>query len=107
MGRAERRKKERRNRLAYNKETVRVSREDIRKLEDDVQQEITAYSTEALLTCFILANRRLYGHGATRSMRTLEYIDELMGAVIRDEATIEDYKKQVENEIGVVVKFGG
>lgn len=107
MGRAERRRKERRNRLAYNKESIRVTRDEIQKIEDTVQQDVTAYSTEALLTCFILANRRLYGHGAVRSMRTLEYIDDLMGAIIRDEATIEEYKDIVKDEMGVVVKFGG
>lgn len=107
MGRAERRKKERRNRLAYNKESIRVTRDELQKIENTVQHDVTAYSTEALLTCFILANRRLYGHGATRSMRTLEYIDELMGAIVRDEATIEEYKEIVKDEISLVVKFGG
>lgn len=107
MGRAERRKAERRNRIASNKDSVRMTRDDIRRVEERAQEGLTAYSTEALLTCFALANRRLYKHGVTRTMRTLNYIDELMGAVINDEATIEDYKKELEDEIGLVVKFGG
>ena len=107
MGRAERRRKERQERLEFNQNSVRMTRDDIRKVEENAQKGITAYSTEALLTCFILANRNLYGHDADQSMRTLEYIDELMGAVISDEATIEQYKREVEDDLGIVVKFGG
>ena len=56
------------------------------------------------MTCFALANHKLYGHGADETFQTLQYIDDLMGAVNADEKTIEEYKLELEKEINVVIK---
>lgn len=104
MGRAERRLKARRDRIDNKKNSVTMSRDDIRKMKQDISDEVSAYSVEALMTCFALANRRLYGHGPERTMRTLQYIDDLMGHILDGSATIEDFKRELKDETGVSVQ---
>lgn len=107
MGRAERRRKERYDRIQDKKDKVTLSRSEISDIKREAQQDVTKYNVEALLTCFALTLRRVFKFGPTRIMRALEYLDGLMGDVINDEATIEDYKKMLEDETGVRIKFGG
>lgn len=58
------------------------------------------------MKCFALAEHRLYGFGQKRIMRSLQYIDDLMGAIINDEVVMEDYMKELEDETGVIIKCG-
>lgn len=104
MGRAERRRMERRERIENRKGKMVMSEKELRDYRKDVEQDVLNYNVEALFTCFALAQHKLYGFGGKRISRTLNYIDELMGAVINDKATIEDYKKELENETGVIIK---
>lgn len=104
MGRAERRRLERKKRIEERKEKVLLSRSEISRLKQDITSAATSYGTEALMTCFALAEHRLYGFGATRIFRSLSYIDELMGPIIEGEKTIEDYKKELETETGVKIE---
>lgn len=104
MGRAERRKSERRNRIQNRKGKYLLSKADINQIKQKKSDDVSAYNVEALMTCFALAERRLYGFGKKRIVRTLQYIDDLMGAVLTDEATIEDYKKELQQEAKVVIK---
>lgn len=104
MGRAERRRTERKNRIEDRKNKILMSPDEVIKMKRQIAEEATDYKVEALMTCFALANRRLYGHGTQRTMRTLQYIDDLMGEIITGEKTPEDYKKELEDEIGVSIK---
>ena len=103
MGRAERRRMERQNRIEDNKGKVLMSQHDINELRRSIVEDVADFRTEALMTCFALANRRLYGHGTQRTLRTLQYIDELMGHINTGEKTIDDYKRELEDEINVRV----
>lgn len=104
MGRAERRQMERRNRIDDRKGKVLMSPQDITQMKRDIYQNVDNFRIEALMTCFALANHRLYGHGSKRLMRSLSLIDELMCDIYNDKATIEDYKKELEEKAGVIVK---
>lgn len=104
MGRAERRRTERRNRIQNRKGKYLLSKADINQIKQKKSDDVSAYNVEALMTCFALAERRLYGFGKKRIFRTLQYIDDLMGTVLTDEATIEDYKKELQQEARVVIK---
>ena len=104
MGRAEKRRLERRSRIENRKDKVLMSRQDIAEMKKDVFQKVDNFRIEALMTCFALANHRLYGHGAKRIMRSLNLIDELMCDIYDDKATIDDYKKELEDNAGVIVK---
>ena len=104
MGRAEKRRMERKNRIEDRKGKVLMTPQDINQLKRDIAQDVTDFKVEALMTCFALANHRLYGHGAKRTMRTLQYIDELMGPIITGEKTIDDYKREAEEEINIAIR---
>lgn len=104
MGRSERRRLERKNRIEERKNKFLMSPTDIIKIKEKTLTEYDDYKIEALLTCFALANNELYGHNQEQTMNTLKYIDELMGKITRDESTIEDMKKQVEDQIGICIK---
>lgn len=103
MGRAEKRRAERKARIESRKGAP-MSRGDIDKLTDDTIASVSNHNVETLMTCFGLAQRRLYGFGYERIMRTLNFVDELMGPIIDGTKTIEDYKKELESETGVIIK---
>lgn len=100
MGRAERRRSERKGRIEDRKDKLLVSKKHM----SDVKQDITNYNVRALMTCFALAERRLYRFGQGRLLKTLQYIDELMGDVIDGKITMEDYARILEEETGIVIK---
>lgn len=104
MGRAERRRTERRNRIEQKKNTPNMTYQELGAMKEKIRNDISHYNVEALMTCFALAEHRLYGFGYKRMMRSLNYIDELMGNIMNDTATMEDYKKELEEETGVIIK---
>ena len=104
MGRAERRRLERQNKIEDRKEKVLLTRQEIGQMKAEISHTVSSYSVESLMTCFALAEHRIYGFGAKRIGRCLRYVDELMGAIIDDTACMEDYMKALEEETGIVVK---
>ena len=104
MGRAEKRRAERVDRIEKKKTQVTMDRHDIARMKRQISDDVSSYSTEALMTCFGLAMCRLYGFKQKRILKTLQYIDELMGPIMEDTATIEDYKNQLEEEGNVIIR---
>ena len=104
MGRAERRRAERANRIEERKGKILMSKQGLGKMQDSIRQDISNFNVEAILTCLALALNRKFKFGPKRIMRVLNYIDELMGGVVDDIYTIDDYKQQLKEETGVVIK---
>lgn len=104
MGRAERRRAERRDRIEERKGKILMTRQELRDIRDQCSRDAAHYDVEVLLTCFALAERRLYGFGPKRILRTLAYINELVGETLHGTATFEDFKQQLEEETGVIVR---
>ena len=100
MGRAERRRLERENRLLYSREKSVKMLRSIKKKVSDASSENTV---DILMTCFALAEHRLYGYGKKRCIKTLQYVDELMGGLSHDTATLEEYKQQLVDEVGLTI----
>lgn len=105
MGRAERRRLERSQRIEKRKNGVLVSRSDYNELKRTIVDTSAKRDVEVMMTCFALAQHRLYGFGAKRILRTLRYVDELMGEIVDDRKTIEDFEKELENETGLRICF--
>lgn len=101
MGRAERRRLERMKRIDENKSKISMPVHEYNQMKRQVVSETLEYNVEALMTCFALTGRRLHGYGKKRIFRDLDYIDKLMGDIIEGKATMEDYKKELEDEAGV------
>lgn len=104
MGRAERRRLERKERIEDRKGKVALSRQELRHLREQVRDDVSGYSVEALMTCFALAERRVHKFGQKRIFKSLQYVEDLMKDIIDDKATIEEYKKQLEDETGIIIK---
>lgn len=104
MGRAERRKAERRERIENRKDKILISKDHLSKSRKNLIDEANKYSTECLMTCFAITMHRLYGFGPKRIFRALEYIDGMMGEIIADRKTMDDYIKELEDETGVLIK---
>ncbi len=104
MGRAEKRRLERQNRLENRKGKVPMSYSEISGMQKETADAVSQYNVASLMTCFALAEHRLYGFGSKRIMRSLQYIDGLMGDIIEDRVTMEDYMKMLEEEVGVKIK---
>lgn len=105
MGRAERRRSERINRINSRKDKLLIDKKDLADMRSDIVDTVGKYDVEALMTCFALAEHRLFGFGMTRIIRSLEYVDELMGDVLKGAKSIDEYKQELTDETGVAIKF--
>lgn len=99
MGRKERRLAERKRRIDDKKNAATMQRNELREFANEVRK----VNVEDLMTCFALAEHRLYGFGKKRILRTLTYVDELMGPIISGECTLNDYKKIIEEEAHIQI----
>ena len=91
MGRAERR-------LAEKRE---------RKTSTDVKRAVTNtrnFDIEALMVCFALTEHRLHGFGRKRLTQTINYVSELMDDILKDRATIDDYKRILEEKAKIKIR---
>lgn len=104
MGRAERRKRERRERIENKKGKILLSSSELNQIKEQIRDDQAQYNVDSLMTCFALAEHRLYGFGRKRISRTLMYIDEMMGDVVNGKATIEDFKEELRNETNIIIK---
>lgn len=104
MGRAERRMRERLERLENKKNQVVIDKHELAKLKKDISNKASTFSTEALMTCFALAEHRIHKFGSKRITKTLEYVDELMSAIENGDKTMFDYFEELEEETGIEVK---
>lgn len=104
MGRAERRRIERAERIENRKGKLLMTRSDLGRIKKDIEDRTAKFDTEALMTCFALAEHQLYGFGPKRIMRSLQRIDDLMEGIISGEYTIQDYVDQLEDGANVKIK---
>ena len=85
MGRAERR-------LAAKREQ-KTSIRDVRNFDIDM-----------LMTCFALSERRLYRFGRNRIAKSIGMVSKLMDDICSGKATLDDYKKELEEDAKVILK---
>ena len=76
----------------------------IRAREKKIEDNLGTYYVEALMTCFALAERKVHKFGQGRVLKSLSYIDEMMGKIGSGEVTVDDLKAELQKEIGVKIK---
>lgn len=103
MGRAERRAKERQNRIETKKGTIRISPAELNRIKQDITYKASGYHTESLMTCFALAMARK-GMSTDDIEDCLGYIDGLMNDILEDRKTMEDYFAELEEKTDLVVR---
>ena len=101
MGRAERRKIERTERIEKRKNKLLVTRKDLK----DMRMSVSRDNVKVLRACFALAEHRLYGYGRKRCIRTLNYVDEMMGDILDGTSSFDDYVNELRDDVGVVIKY--
>lgn len=101
MGRAERRKIERTERIENRKNKLLVTRKDLK----DMRMSVSRDNAKVLMACFALAEHRLYGYGRKRCIRTLNYVDEMMGDILDGTSSFDDYVNELRDDVGVVIKY--
>lgn len=103
MGRAERRRAERNKRIEERKGKFLMSHKELNNMKRDLSYDASGYITESLMTCFALALHHK-GIDSDDIADCIAYINSLMDAIIAEEAVMEDYKKELEDETGIIIK---
>lgn len=106
MGRAERRKAERQNRIEDKKGKVYLRPSDITAMKRDISRRAAEFDVEVLLTCFAQVLHDKYGFGPVRLMRALEEVDATFGKVLSDELSVDDMQQRLLNETGIKICCG-
>lgn len=103
MGRAERRKIERKQRIETRKGQILIDPYDVWERKRKAVDGALQFNAELLMTCIGIAEHRLYGFGQKRVLRTLSYIDDLMGMVNDGYLTVDELKEQLREETNVKI----
>lgn len=101
MGRAERRRLERTERIENRKSKLLVTRKDLK----DMRMSVSRDNVKVLMACFALAEHRLYGYGRKRCVRTLNYVDKMMGDILDGTSSFDDYINELRDDVGVIIKY--
>ena len=101
MGRAERRRQEKIDRIYQSKGAVKVSRDDYLGIRHDASVEAAKFDTEILLTCFAQVLHDSFGFGYIRVERALSEVDTTFGKVLSGEIDFDDMKKKLADEVGI------
>lgn len=104
MGRAERRRQERLDRFESRKGKLLVSREEMKKIREESAYEASTYDVKTLLTCLSLAEYKVHNMDSDQIADTLTFIDQLVDDVTNGKATFDDYRKILEDEVGIIVE---
>lgn len=103
MGRVERRRAERNKRIEERKGKLLVSPKELSEIKQKLSYEAAGYSTESLMTCFALSLHH-FGMDSDQIAECIVHINSLMDAILNDECTMEDYKKELEEQTGIIIK---
>lgn len=103
MGRAERRRQERLNKIESRKGKFLVSKEEMEQIRERQTYEAAEYDVVALLTCFAMAEHKIHNMDSDQIAESLSYINELMDDVTNGKSTFEEYRRILEDEVGIVV----
>lgn len=109
MGRKERRKQERYNRIENRKGKVYTSPAEIKKLKHEISHDVSKFDTEILMTCFAQALRNVTKKewGYVRIMRVLAECDRLFGEVLEGNLDDVQMRQNLKDEIGLVINCDG
>ena len=107
MGRAERRKREREDRIYENQQSVKMTKEEYKNIQDQVAKDASIFAVEALMTCFATVLHEDFGFGFTRIDRAICSIDEMFGKVLDGEVSIPEMKEKLEKTTGISIKYSG
>lgn len=104
MGRAERRRQERVNRIEDRKGRIALRPDEIRKMKRDTVDQIAKFDVDILFTCFAQVLRTEYGWGHKRILRALSAVDEMFGRVLNEGLSVKEMQERLADEVGIRIK---
>ena len=107
MGRAERRKREREDRIYENRQAIKMTKEEYKNVQDQVAKDASIFAVEALMTCFATVLHEEYEFGFTRIGRAIGSVDEMFGKVLDGKLSISEMKEKLEKTTGISIKYSG
>lgn len=106
MGRAEKRKMERNNRIENRKSMIHMSYEEYSEAIRKAKNEATRDAFKVFATCMALKDIQMHGYGKKRIIDNLNYMNDLMNALLDGDANFADYEKEVYDK-GVIINCRG
>ena len=107
MGRAERRRREREQRILDRKGKISIRPDELKKMERETARKIATFDVECLLTCFAYSLRRNHKWGYKRIFRTLNSVDVMFGQILDGTLNVNDLKQQLVDETGIKILYDG
>ncbi len=105
MGRAERRRQERQQRILTKRGNLSISPYELRQIKRKAVDDIAAFDVEILHTCFAVVLHEEFGFGYQRIMRALSAVDRKFGLILHNELTADELAKNLEDTVGLKVKY--
>lgn len=94
MNRAERRRLQKKG----------VTAKDLKMIEEASAKDAINYTTNAMMAVFAICLREKWGWGHVRLKRLLEQVDDVFDSINKNCVTIEDIKKTILEETGILIK---
>jgi len=94
MNRAERRRLQKKG----------ITAKDLKMIEEASAKYAINYATNAMIACFAMCLHDKWGWGKVRLKRLLEQVDNIFDSIDEAYLTIEDIKKVILEETGILIK---
>ena len=104
MGRAERRRQERADRILDKKGRIALRPDEIRRMKRETADQISTFDVEVMLTCFAQVLHDQYGWGRVRVLRAMHAVDDTFGRILNGELSVDDMQKRLQDEVGLRIK---
>jgi len=94
MNRAERRRLQKKG----------ITAKDLKMIEEASAKNAINYATNAMIASFAICLHDKWGWGQVRLKRLLDQVNETFDCIDKDYVTIEDIKKAIFEETGILIK---
>ena len=105
MGRAERRRQERQQRIMTKRGNISLSPYELRQIKRQTVNDIATFDVEILLTCFASVMNEQMHLDPDDIMVNLQAVDEKFGEILSGELSAQEMKQKLIDETGIRVKY--
>ena len=106
MGRADKRQRERSERIADRQEKILLTPRELRQIKTDVADQVSKFTVDALLTCFAQVLYSDFQWEYDDIIGALTAVDDTFGRVLRNELSVKGMQKQLEEDLSLRIVSG-
>lgn len=81
-----------------------ITAKDLKMIEEASAKDAINYTTNAMIASFAICLHDKWGWGKVRLKRLLDQVNETFDCINKDYVTIEDIKKAIFKETGILIK---